>query len=81
MFTMPRPQAWAPEDPQPKRIKLFCEDPNPHNTPIKGVDSAVYQSLWMGLGDYDRARKRVIFHPVPITPTKISEEKVIREKL
>lgn len=79
MFTRPRPVEWAPAEPLAKRTKKMEVEQNPQNTPIKGVEQPLYAHSWLGYGDYNLKDKRVWFHPVPITPVKITEGKVVRK--
>lgn len=80
MYTHTREREWAPQEPMCKKTKMVPEEEqNPQNTPIKGVEVPLYSHNWFGFGDYDLKRKRVVFHPVPVTPTKVTEGKVVRK--
>lgn len=81
MYTMPFPQMWAPSEPPVKRARV--ESYTPPVSPYKLVVVPTYNHTYIGIGDLVTPKgltvRRLVFHPVPQTPDKLSEQLVVRK--
>jgi hypothetical protein len=64
-------------EPVQKRFKVDHVNPGT-NTPIKEVVQPLLTHNWIGVGTLDRRTRRILFTPVPVTPTKHLDGKLIR---
>lgn len=81
MYTITQPAEWAPADPilGPFEGEVWQSPPN---TPTKSIKLPVYKSRWIGIGSYIgpvSKKRRIQYHPAPVTPEKIREELIIRK--
>lgn len=74
---------WAPSEPPAKRPRVLEEVATPPSSPYKKVIKPEYLTNYIGVGDWywhpEFPIKILRFHPVPETPTKVSEQLVIRK--